>query len=185
MRPVHQRLPKRPPAVVLQWIEYLRRSLKMRRVYRIQASEESLTRFGGFLALVGPTTDATATKVYSALVELLFSWRRVQGLAANLSHLPVTPEGLLRVAEAVLAAGKIEPVERANFPFNNFLEVASRLPDAAAYVDVCLKDGFTKIREIFHPNTFRVTAQRYRGVVGELADPSYRDQVRVKLKTIT
>lgn len=180
-----ERISKKSAPVVREWLDYLRKALKARRVYRVKASEDCLVKFAAYLALVGPPNNEAATKVFAALVQLLFSWRRSQSLATNLNHLPVEAAGLQKVAAAVVAAGNIEPFEKSKFPVANFIAVALELPDAKAYVEVCRKDGLSQIRQIFHPNTLKYTSQRYRGVVGALANPEYRDQVRTRLKTVT
>lgn len=180
-----QRISKKPAPVVREWLDYLRRALRARRVYRVRSSEDSLVKFAAYLSLVGPTNSEPAIKVFSALVQLLFSWRRIQTIATNLNHLPIEAAGLQRVAAAVAAAGQIESLEQAKFPVGNFITVALQLPDAQAYVEVCRKDGLAQIRQIFHPNTLKYTSQRYRGVVGDLANPEYREQIRTRLKTVT
>lgn len=185
-----ERRTKNPPPVVVQWLEFLRRSLKITRVSRLRISEDSLVILAGHIALVGPTTSEVAVQVYQALVKLLFSWRRLQwrkgdSLAGHLRLLPTSTEGLHRLAVAVEAAGAVESLERTNFPIQNFIAVALQLTDPVAYIEVCRKDGFEHIREIFHPNTLKAVAQKYRGVVGDLASPEYRRQISLKIKTVT
>lgn len=179
-----ERISKRPPPVILEWVQFLRTSLRARRVFRPHVTEDALVRFAGYLGLCGPPTSPVAVKVYSALVILLFSWRRIRDITANLNFLPVTALELERVADAIIAAEEIESVEKANFPVGNFINVAVQLPDAKAYVAVCKRDKLEHIRKIFFPNTLKSAAQRYHGIVGQLADPAYRTFIRDAVKTI-
>lgn len=178
------RIPKKPPPVVMEWLRLLTNSLRARRIARPQCSEDTLVRVAGHLSLIGPSSDETAVKVYSALVQLLFAWRRVQQVTTNASHLPATAEGMRRVGFSILAASKVENFEQANFPVPQFITVAVQLPDPYAYVDVC-RQGLPTIRAIFHPNTLKATAERYRGLVGSAVNSEHQAEVRSKVRSVS
>lgn len=185
----HQRISKKPPPVITQWVVYLKRSMLVTQVQRLRITEDALVLLAGHLAIVGTPSEEIAIRVYHAMVKLLFSWRRLQWqkgdtLLTHIRVLPTTSEGLQHLMLSVEAAEDVERLDRSNFVIKHFVEVASKLPDPKAYVEVCKSTGLVKIREIFHPNTMASIAGRFRGVVGDLADPKHRAQALKAIKTI-
>lgn len=180
-----ERIPKRPPEIVTHWVLALNRALLVRRVQHPQISEDALVKIAARLALIGPTAEPKAIEAFHSLVPLLLSWRRVKNIFTIEEQLPVEPAGLLMVAASLRAAERVEKVEAANFPTNNFISVSLQLTDPGTYRDVCVKDKLDTIRAIWHPNTLKYVKERYRGVVGDLASPEYRDLVRKKIRTVT
>jgi hypothetical protein len=178
-----RRISKLPSPEVEAWVSYLKKALKLRRLSNY-GGEDKFVKTAARIALFGPPGESRATDVYQALVSLLFSYHRIQQWDAMLNKLPSDKEGIMRVVKALQASGLIEGVERANFGPQTFLEVAMQLPDPKAYVEVCKREGHKMVRSAFHPNTLTYIKNRYRGVVGPLADPEYGKQI-ASIPTIT
>jgi len=150
-------------------------------------------KFAAVLTLRGSPSDLPAQRVFDSLVPLLLARGpglatkgRIQQLATNLDFIPLTPEGLDKVAAAVEAAEKIENVEQATFPLEVFVRVALQLPKPMEYVEVSKnrKLDSRKIATVFCQDTLRWVRARFRGVVGDyLADPAFSEQVK-GIKTI-
>lgn len=179
-----RRVAKRPPPSVEGWIGYFKKALKIRRLANY-GSEDTLIRTAGLVAIVGPAGDSKGVEAYQALVSLFLSEHRIKQWAAGLEKIPANVEAITRLVKSVTAAGTLEPVERARFGLMTFIEVAIKLPDPKAYVEAARSSTHTLIRSAFHPNTLTHIAARYRGVVGDLADTSYRDQISATIKTIS
>ncbi len=150
-------------------------------------------KFAGLLTLRGSPSDPPAQRVFDGLVPLLLargpglaSKGRIQQLGINLDLIPLTPEGLDRIAAAVEAAAKIENVEQATFPLEVFVKVALQLPKPMEYVEVSKKRKLDsrKIATVFCQDTLTWVKVRFRGVVGDyMPDPGFSEQVR-GIKTI-
>lgn len=180
---VLKRISKLPPPAVESWIGYLRKALKVRRLSNY-GGEDKFVKTAARIALFGPPPESMAIDVYQVLISLLFSYHRIQQWDVVVDLLPSDREGMVKMLKALQAAGYLEPVERAKFGPQTFIAIAVQLPDPRAYVEVCRREGHRLIRSAFHPNTLEYVKNRYRGVVGPLADPEYGKQVSA-IKTVT
>ncbi len=178
-----RRRAKEVQSPVAEWVVYFRRALRARRLQHWPL-DDPCAKTAGLLALVGKPDEPAAQTVFAALTSLFFNVHRVRFWDAAISRVPANVEALQRLSAAVSAAGRVEKVSSARFQIHYFIDVALQLPDPVSYVDVCRRDGLDQIRAIFHPNTLKFTATKYRGVVGDLADVGYRETLTKKVKTV-
>jgi hypothetical protein len=179
-----QRIAKNPPPVVEGWVVYLKRAIKIRRVGAL-SSEDRVVKTAARIALFGSVGEPRSLEIYQALVPLILTPDRIKRWDDVLRQLPVDRDGLLNIVKAVRAAGGMEPFEKAKFDPVYFVKVTSELPDPFAYVDVCRRESHKFIRSAFHPNTLEYMKGKYKGVLGQLADPGYAQQVAAKVKTVS
>lgn len=178
------RIQKSAPPVIAKWTPYLKRNLLMRRL-TYHNGEDKFIRTASLIHIASGGDESRGLMVYQNLVPLIFSAHRIKQWDIFLERMPPTVEAVLRVVESVKAAGLIEPVENSKFNLITFLDVALLLPDPKGYVDVCRREGRTKISGAFHPNTVEFIRARYRGVVGDLANSEYKTQLMETIKTIS
>ena len=174
--------------MVVQWMDFLKRSLRVRRIEdHPYFGEDTLARLAGLLTLVGPATDPSVLPVFGALVELIFARYRLRHRTfpeCLRKVCDLNPEELQQVAAAVRAAKGLENVEQASFSVLNFIEVATQVADPVAYVTICQDRGMKRIRQVFYPPTFESLKVIYRGALGEQqAGAEFKEQVR-KLKVV-
>lgn len=179
------RIAKQPPPVVQDWVKYLQRALKVRRLANSGAPDDRMVRLAALLALLGPPSDPELAQDFSNFTLLFFSWTRINSLDKAIAAMPTDAVGIRRVLVSVRIASQVEPMDRAKFAPDVFIQVALKLEDPQAYFDVCQKDGLKVIRAIMSHSTLQIAAQRYRGVVGDLSSKDHRDQVTTKIRTVS
>lgn len=200
-----RRIAKTAQPVIGAWVDLVRGAVADRRAEGIPGmSEDNIAIFAGYMRLLGTADDPQALDLFGPFCQMLLARRsapqramvrgsdplrkgRIYFFATNRAFLPVTRVELIKVGEALKAAGEIEYVERATFKVNHFVEVALALSDPYAYVEASKNFGLDqwKIGTVFHPNTLERWTGVYRGMLGSLADPAYDAQVRASVQTIT
>jgi hypothetical protein len=199
-----QRIAKTSASVVAGWLTRIKGAVVERNATRIpEMSEDNFYRFAAYMALIGGCDDPIALNAFDLFCDLLLSrdrapqtalarrdpqWKatRIYYLQSNLGFLPVTRDGLLKVAAALKAAGKIEDVEQATFSVDAFVKVALALANPEEYVEISKKFGLRlwRIGTVFHPYTHEFWTGVYRGVLGPLADPEYRAAAIASIRTV-
>jgi hypothetical protein len=157
-------------------------------------SGETFLLIASLPSVVGTPVDPAAQKVFNAIVALLFrrvlpDWNQKQSIPNQVRALPQTREGLLKIAEFVEATGKLEDLRSATFHFETVVQSALLIPSGniKGVVEFVLNDPAHRertIKGIFHPRVIKHYEGIARGLLGPLADPSYREQIRAKVRTV-
>lgn len=197
-----KRLSKRPPQPsespdVVEWTRVLYFAVRRRRKWLPRnVGLETLRKYAKKLARVGPPSDPDAQGAFHAVLALFFQRHRLdwtEGLSLNKYEalVPDDREKFLRIADCARAAEMIPGpgIEKAKYSLKSFIEIAVQVPvtHAVPFVSYILADRDRKertVRAIFCQETFDYWKGRLRGLVSDLADPDYAEQIRQKIKTI-